>query len=85
MTCKELVELVTDYLEGALPQSQRVRFEEHVAVCESCRLYVAQLRTTVSLVGRLREEDVPEHMRDDLVAAFRGWASDHPGEPAGGR
>ncbi|HEX2086397.1 MAG TPA: zf-HC2 domain-containing protein [Solirubrobacteraceae bacterium] len=75
MTCRELVELVTEYLEDALPVGQRARFEEHVGRCAGCRAYLAQMRATVELVGRLREEDVPE----DLLAAFRNWHAGSPG------
>jgi anti-sigma factor RsiW len=73
MTCRELVELVTDYLEGRLPDEDRVRFEEHVAACPGCVEYVEQMRATVRALGRLPEESVPDALRDELLAAFRGW------------
>jgi anti-sigma factor RsiW len=73
LTCAELVELVTDYLEGALPPSERSRFEQHLDGCTGCRNYLEQMRTTVRLVGRLTEDDVPAAAKNDLLAAFRDW------------
>jgi anti-sigma factor RsiW len=79
LTCREVVELVTDYLEGALPPPERARFESHVDRCSGCSAYLAELRSTVELVGRLREEDVPAAVRDELLAAFRHWSAGSPG------
>lgn len=73
LTCQELVELVTDYLEGALPAGERDRFEEHLGGCEGCRLHLEQLRTTVRLAGRLSEERIAPAARADLLRALRGW------------
>ena len=73
LSCQELVELVTEYLEGTLPGPQRLAFEQHVAICPPCRGYFAQLRRTVKIGERLREEDLPEHFRDAMLAAFRDW------------
>jgi anti-sigma factor RsiW len=73
ITCQELVELVTDYLEGALPPDEAERFEQHLAVCRGCESYVDQLRTTVATVGRIGEEDLPTDTRNRLLDAFKGW------------
>lgn len=73
MSCKELVELVTDYLEDALPPAERARFEEHLGICPGCVTYVEQIRATVLTVGTLREEQIPPQTRDELLAAFRDW------------
>jgi anti-sigma factor (TIGR02949 family) len=73
ITCQEVVELVTDYLEGALPADDVELFEQHLNFCEGCAWYVDQMRTTVATIGRLREEDVPVELRERLVAAFKGW------------
>jgi anti-sigma factor RsiW len=73
LACKELVELVTDYLEGRLTPEDRRRFEEHLAACDGCTRYVEQFRTTIRLVGRLREQDLEPHVRDALLDAFRDW------------
>jgi len=75
LSCREVVELVSDYLEGALSRRDRRRFESHVSGCEACTAYLDQMRETVRLSGRLREEDVPEPVRAELVAAFREWRS----------
>ena len=72
LTCRELVELVTEYLDGALSPSERERFEAHLALCEGCELYVDQIRTTVDLVGESRAlEERPEVAA--LLEAFRGY------------
>jgi anti-sigma factor RsiW len=73
MTCRELVELVTDYLEDALPPAERERFEAHLADCEGCSNYLLQVRTTVRLVGALREQDLQPDARAALLGAFRGF------------
>jgi anti-sigma factor RsiW len=73
MSCRELVELVTDYLEDALPPAERTRFEEHLAICPGCVTYLEQIRTTVQTVGTLREESIPPSTRDELLRAFRDW------------
>jgi len=74
LTCAELVELVTAYLEGALPADERVRFEQHLVMCEGCIAYLDQMRETVRLTGTLREEHLDDHARDALLHAFRTWA-----------
>ena len=74
MPCQELVEVITDYLEGALPERDRVRFEEHLAVCAKCREYLAQFERTIAAVGVIREGDLDPDVRAGLVAAFRGWS-----------
>lgn len=73
LSCRELVELVTDYLEDALPPSERRRFDEHLEVCEGCVAYLEQMRTTIHLTGRLAEDSIPEAARDALLRAFRDW------------
>jgi predicted anti-sigma-YlaC factor YlaD len=73
LTCQELVEVVTDYLEDRLPPEQRILFEEHVAFCSWCRTYLEQMRETVRLTGSLREEDLESEARDALLDVFRDW------------
>jgi anti-sigma factor RsiW len=75
LTCAELVELVTDYLEERLALQERRRFDEHVAVCEGCAAYLDQMRATVATAGRLRESDLPPDLEKRLLGAFRGWRS----------
>jgi hypothetical protein len=73
ITCNEVVELVTDYLERALPADEMTLFEQHINFCDGCIVYVEQMRSTVATVGRVREEDVPPEAKDRLMAAFREW------------
>jgi predicted anti-sigma-YlaC factor YlaD len=73
LTCQEVVELVTDYLERALPPVEVALFEEHLNFCEGCVLYVDQIQVTVAALGRLGEHDVPAETRDRLLTAFRDW------------
>jgi len=75
MKCRDVVELMTDYLEGALSPADVARFEDHIAGCDGCRAYLEQMRTTRRLTGRLADEPMPQPLRDELVAAFRTWRS----------
>jgi len=74
LTCRGLVELVTDYLEDALDHVARRRFEAHLGECDGCVAYVEQMRTTVQVLGELPEESLSPDVRDRLLDAFRGWA-----------
>jgi anti-sigma factor RsiW len=73
LSCRELVELVTDYLEGALTDEDRARFEAHIGGCDGCVAYVEQMRTTINLVGRLAPEDLTPDAEAALLGAFRDW------------
>jgi anti-sigma factor (TIGR02949 family) len=73
MPCQELVEVVTDYLEGTLSARDRARLEAHLAVCPPCVVYLDQMREVVALAGRVPAEELPAVVRDRLVEAFRGW------------
>ena len=73
MTCRELVDVITDYLEGALPEADRARVEQHLGECPYCVSYLDQMRATIVTLGELREESLPAPVRDDLMAAFRDW------------
>lgn len=73
MKCHEVVELMTDYLEGALSERDRRRFEAHLAGCDGCREYLAQLRRTIGMAGRLGDEPVPPELEAELIRAFRDW------------
>jgi anti-sigma factor RsiW len=75
LACAEAVELVTAYLEGALDPAARARFDEHLADCPGCMIYLEQMRQTIATTGRLAESDVPEPFRERLRDAFRGWQS----------
>ena len=71
MTCREVVEVVTDFLEGRLAVDRRDVFERHMAMCTWCQTYLAQMRETLSVAGRLRDEDVPDPLVESLALAFR--------------
>jgi anti-sigma factor RsiW len=73
LTCMELVELVTAYLEDTLARGDRSRFEEHLMACEGCSTYLDQMRRTIRLVGSLSEGAIPTDARDALLHAFQGW------------
>jgi len=74
-SCQELTELVTDYLEGEMSFSGRVRFKLHVAMCPSCKRYIDQVEVTVDSLGSLPTPVIPADVKDDLMQAFRDWKS----------
>jgi anti-sigma factor RsiW len=76
LTCAEIVELVTEYLEGGLNAHERERFEEHLGVCDWCVTYLGQMRQTITSTGRLREDDLDPALQNALIDAFRGWRSE---------
>jgi anti-sigma factor (TIGR02949 family) len=71
LTCAEVVELITSYLDRRLSAADAERFEEHVAFCDGCSTYVEQMRATIGATGHVRGEDVPAELRDRLFATFR--------------
>jgi anti-sigma factor RsiW len=71
LACTEEVELITDYLEGALPDADRRRLETHLQTCSGCTEYLEQMRTVAGSLGGLREESIPPEMRESLIASFR--------------
>ena len=73
VSCQEVVELVSDYLDRALPPEEASLFEQHVNFCDGCDWYLDQLRATIGTVGRITEEDVPPDTRESLLTAFREW------------
>ena len=73
LACQQVVELVTDYLEGALPSAERRRFEYHLAGCPHCTEYLAQMRATIELAGRITPDDLTPQMQDDFIALYRQW------------
>jgi len=76
MTCHEVVNLITDYLEDALSVDDRVRVEEHFSKCPGCSGYLDQMRATIRLTGMLSEEQIPEEPKRRLLEAFRTWTGD---------
>lgn len=79
LACQELVEIITDYLEGALSPADRERFEAHISGCGGCTAYLEQMRQTIAVVGRLRQEDIPGPAFEPLLLAFRTWKGLAPG------
>ena len=75
VVCQQAVELVTDYLEGALPRHERVRFESHLDACPHCREYLAQIRATIAAVGRVDADALDPVVRDELVDLYRRWTA----------
>ena len=73
MTCKELVEVITEYLEGTLPGEDRTRFERHLAGCDGCQAYLDQMRETIRALGHLPPESLSPEAERALLEAFRGW------------
>jgi predicted anti-sigma-YlaC factor YlaD len=73
LTCHEVIEIVTDYLEDALSVDDRRRVEEHLASCDGCTNYLDQMRETIRLTGMLTEEQIPEQQKAELLNAFRTW------------
>jgi len=73
LPCQELVELVTDYLEGRLPPPQQLRFETHLAGCRGCRTYLEQMQQTIRALGKLSEDSIDAEAKDSLLNVFRDW------------
>ncbi len=73
LTCREFVELVTEYLEDALSAEERQRFEEHLRLCPGCETYLDQMRQTATLLGQVTEASLAPEAQDALLAAFKSW------------
>jgi len=73
LVCRQAVELVTDYIEGSMSRADRRRFEVHLSSCPHCTAYLAQMRSTIQLTGRLRSEELPSEVREELVGLYNRW------------
>lgn len=73
VVCREAVELVTDYLEGALSRRDQARLETHLAACPHCSEYLAQMRVTIAALGRVEPGSLAPEARDELVSLYRRW------------
>ncbi|WBB58544.1 zf-HC2 domain-containing protein [Streptomyces sp. WMMC500] len=73
MTCAEFVDLVTEFLDGALPPQEEMRFVEHIALCDGCETYLGQFRQTIATLGELPAESIPGEAREQLLTAFKDW------------
>jgi anti-sigma factor RsiW len=76
LVCRQAVELVTDYLEDALSQTQRRRFEKHLASCPDCPEYLAQMRAVIALPGGITPDDLTPRVRSELISLYRRWLAD---------
>ena len=73
LTCREMVRLITDYLEDALPAAERLRFEQHLAVCDGCTAYLDQMRQLNRLTGGLAEDQLPDPVKQQFLDVFADW------------
>lgn len=76
LVCQQVVEMVTAYLEGDLTRSDRRRLERHLAGCPHCTEYLAQIRETIRLAGRVTPEELSPQMRVDLTEVYRRWRAE---------
>jgi anti-sigma factor RsiW len=76
LVCQQAVELVTDYIEGSMSRVDRRRFEAHLSSCPHCTAYLAQMRSTIELTGRLRSEDLPSQVSEELLGLYAQWRID---------
>jgi anti-sigma factor RsiW len=76
LVCRQVVELVTDYLEDALSAAERRRFEAHLKHCPHCTEYVRQMRSTVRLTGQVDAEPMPAELEDEFIALYRRWIAE---------
>ncbi|MBI4790905.1 MAG: zf-HC2 domain-containing protein [Chloroflexi bacterium] len=80
LTCQELVELISDYLESALAPTERVRFEQHLTTCAGCRAYLEQMRRMIRTLGAITEKEISEDTLEQLLQTFRDWKHEKGGE-----
>lgn len=76
IVCQQAVELVTDYLEGALSRRDRRRFEAHLHACPNCTAYLEQIRMTIELAGTIEPEELTPEAQADLTQLYRRWRSE---------
>ena len=82
LTCKEITELVTDYLEGRMSLADRMRFQMHIGMCKHCRAYLKQMKATVTVLGQVPDDaEMPDDVRDELRKRFADW---HRARESGG-
>ena len=74
--CQQAVELVTEYLEGALARRDRRRFEAHLKACANCSAYLEQIRMTIRLAGEVKPDDLSPEAQQDLIDLYRRWRSE---------
>ena len=77
LSCKELVDLVTDYMDETIPDEARAKFEQHLSECGYCNAYVQQMHLTVKLTNTLSEPESPKPAPDELLNIFRKWKQEN--------
>jgi anti-sigma factor RsiW len=82
LACQQVVELITEYLEGTLSRADRRRFETHLRHCPNCTNYLAQMRATIAATGSLREEDLDPEVLEEFTHRFRDWRRQEEGGDA---
>ena len=78
LVCRQVAELVNDYLENVLPRAERKRFERHLAGCTNCSAYLDQIRATVATVGRLTPDDFSPEVSQEFTELYRAWRDEGP-------
>ena len=73
LSCKEITEIITDYLEGRMSFTDRMRFQMHVGMCKHCRAYLRQMKATIGSLGQLPDEPMPTDVRDEMRKRFAAW------------
>lgn len=73
LSCKQITELVTDYLEGRMTLADRMRFQMHLGMCTHCRAYLRQMKTVIATLGHLPDEPMPDEVRDEMRKRFADW------------
>ena len=76
LACQQAVELVTDYIEGSMSRVDRRRFESHLSSCPHCTAYLGHMRSTIQLTGRLRSEELPTEVREELISLYSQWRTE---------
>jgi len=76
MSCKELVELATEYLERTMPDAERARLERHLESCPGCVNYLKQMEHTLTILGHIPEQGISREAQDELVGVFRKWKNE---------
>lgn len=76
LVCREAIELMTEYLEGALPRRQRRRLESHLAACPNCSGYLEQIRITIRVTGSIDTDSLPPEAVDELTELYRRWRTE---------
>lgn len=90
LTCREITELIDDFIDGRLSYWETAKFQMHVGMCKNCREYLAQLKATRQALGSLPEPEMPAEVKDELLARFRDWKTkplpgdSDPGDEGGG-